>query len=213
MAREPPVKEQWLKDNQDNVRRYTELVRKHGNNVKSLGWGSQESQIRRFAIFAEIGNLKGRSVLDVGCGLGDLYGWLKKKGLDVRYTGIDVTPGMVELARQRFPTVRFRGQDLLDASLPLARHDYVLSSGIFTHRSRIPFDFLTAAIQRMFVLSKHAVAFNCLSAWAKTKEPEEFHADPLKVLSFCRKLTPRVVLRHDYHPRDFTVYMYKTPRT
>jgi SAM-dependent methyltransferase len=199
----------WLKDNERNVRLYGELVRKHGNNVRSLGWGSRESQIRRFAVFADIGKLKGASVLDVGCGLGDLYGWMRKKRLDVHYTGIDLTPGMVKRARQRFPTVQFRVQDLLDVSLPITRHDYVLSSGIFTHRNRAPFDFLTAAIQRMFDLSKRAVAFNCLSAWAKTKEPGEFHADPLKLLSFCRKLTPRVVLRHDYHPRDFTIYLYR----
>ncbi len=30
---------------------------------------------------------------------------------------------------------------------------------------------------------------------------------------FAAELTPWVVLRHDYHPCDFTVYMYKTPRT
>jgi SAM-dependent methyltransferase len=199
----------WLTDNERNIRLYSELVRKHGNDVRSLGWSSRESQARRFAVFAEIGKLKGASVLDVGCGLGDLYGWMKKKRLDVRYTGIDLTPEMIKVAQRRFPAAQFRVRDLLDASLPLARHDYVLSSGIFTHRSRVPFDFLTAAIQRMFDLSRHAVAFNCLSAWAKTKEPGEFHADPLKVLSFCRKLTPRVVLRHDYHPRDFTIYLYR----
>jgi SAM-dependent methyltransferase len=199
----------WRDDNERNIQLYGELVRKYGSDVRSLGWSSRESQARRFAVFAEIGNLKGASVLDVGCGLGDLYGWMRKKRLDVRYTGIDVTPGMVKLARQQFPAVQFRVQELLDVSLRIAKHDYVLSSGIFTHRNRASFKFLTAAIERMFELSKLAVGFNCLSAWAETKEPGEFHADPLKVLSFCRKLTPRVVLRHDYHPRDFTVYLYR----
>jgi hypothetical protein len=58
-----------------------------------------------------------------------------------------------------------------------------------------------------------ALAFNSLSNWANDQEANEFYADPVQVLNFCRELTPWVVLRHDYHPRDFTVYMYKTPRT
>jgi hypothetical protein len=57
------------------------------------------------------------------------------------------------------------------------------------------------------------VAFNSLSAWATDQEAGEFYADPLRVVDFCRRITPRVVLRHDYHPRDFTVYLYKTDKT
>jgi len=65
----------------------------------------------------------------------------------------------------------------------------------------------------MFSLATSAVAFNTLSTWAQDQEAGEFYADPLKVVEFCRTLTPWVVMRHDYHPRDFTVYLYKTPRT
>jgi len=65
----------------------------------------------------------------------------------------------------------------------------------------------------MYALATTAVAFNSLSAWAPDQEAGEFYADPLQVVDLCRRLTPWVVLRHDYHPRDFTVYMYKNGRT
>jgi hypothetical protein len=68
-------------------------------------------------------------------------------------------------------------------------------------------------IERMYDLATKAVAFNSLSAWATDQEASEFYADPLRVVEFCRRLTPRVVLRHDYHSRDFTVYLYKTDRS
>jgi SAM-dependent methyltransferase len=203
----------WLKDNERNVRLYTKLLEEHGNDVRTLGWGSRESQAKRFGVLSEIGGIKGASVLDVGCGLGDLYGWLRGNKLRVRYTGVDITPRMVERGRKRFPRVRFDICDLLDPTCRLAPHDYVLSSGIFTHSGASAFEFLRAMVHRMFDLSKQAVAFNCLSGWAKEREPGEFHADPLEVVSFCRTLTPWVVLRHDYHPRDFTVYLYKTGRS
>lgn len=50
-------------------------------------------------------------VLDVGCGAGRSLLWLKKQGL--KATGIDLSPGAVEVARQRgCPDVRFG--DILD---------------------------------------------------------------------------------------------------
>jgi hypothetical protein len=56
---------------------------------------------------------------------------------------------------------------------------------------------------------RKAVAFNSLSAWAPAREPGEFYADPVAILTLCRELTPRLALRHDYHPRDFSLFMYK----
>jgi trans-aconitate methyltransferase len=199
----------WRKDNERNIRIYSERVRRHGYDEKALGWGSRKSQARRFAVLSEVGSLNGSSVLDVGCGLGDLHAWMRRKRLRVRYTGVDITPGMVDKARARFPKTQFRLCDVLDGSQPVAAHDFVLSSGIFTHSGRSGIEFLQAMVRRMFALSKQALAFNCLSGWAEEKEHGEFHADPLRVLSFCQTLTPRVVLRHDYHPRDFTIYLYR----
>lgn len=49
-------------------------------------------------------------VLDVGCGAGDLAGQLD--GWD--YTGIDASPDMIALARQRYPTARFVRADAGD---------------------------------------------------------------------------------------------------
>ena len=64
-------------------------------------------------------------------------------------------------------------------------------------------------VARMFALCREAVAFNSLSTWAPDPEPSEFYADPAETLAFCRTLTTRVTLRHDYHTRDFTVYLYR----
>jgi SAM-dependent methyltransferase len=203
----------WRRDNERNIRLYRELVGQHGYDVKALGWGSRDSQAKRFAVLSEVGKLNGSSVLDVGCGLGDLYAWMRRKRLRVRYTGVDITPEMVDKARARFPETQFRVCDLLDRLQPVVAHDYVLSSGIFTHRRASAFEFLEAMVRRMYDLSEKALAFNCLSMWAEAKERGEYHADPLQVVSLCRKVTPCVVLRHDYHPRDFTVYLYKAART
>ena len=57
---------------------YFNNYQQFGYSVKSLGWGSTESQEKRFKALSEVGIDNGDRVLDVGCGFGDLYFYLKK---------------------------------------------------------------------------------------------------------------------------------------
>ena len=63
-------------------------VRLYGNDWRALGWQSRHTQYRRFAVLAEVGDLAHTRVLDVGCGLGDLYGYLCTQSIPVTYTGM-----------------------------------------------------------------------------------------------------------------------------
>jgi 2-polyprenyl-3-methyl-5-hydroxy-6-metoxy-1,4-benzoquinol methylase len=164
----------------------------------------------RFEVLSQAYPLEGLRVLDVGCGLGDFWGWAREHNLELEYTGIDITPKMVEMARRRFPEVQFELCNLLDdGHFQKKRYDVVLASGIFAHRRLVPFMYMQRMVKAMFSLCNRAVAFNSLSLWAQEQDEGEFYADPLKTVKYCRALTPYVVLRHDYHPRDFTIYMYR----
>ncbi|MEV7972876.1 class I SAM-dependent methyltransferase [Cellulomonas sp. NPDC089187] len=60
----------------------------------------------RAALTAFAEQVRGRGpVWDVGCGPGQVTAFLADLGVDVR--GIDLSPRMVELARRRFPGLRF----------------------------------------------------------------------------------------------------------
>ncbi|MEU7279166.1 methyltransferase domain-containing protein [Streptomyces sp. NPDC045431] len=52
----------------------------------------------------------GAAIADLGCGPGHVAAWLTGKG--ARTVGIDLSPGMVEAGRRRFPQVEFREGDL-----------------------------------------------------------------------------------------------------
>src|SRR5947209_1865791 len=116
-ARPGPEPTRWRADDERNVRYYSDLVARHGLDVKALDWGSRASQEVRFRVLAEaVGNvaaLAGTRILDVGCGLGDLHAWLQAAGIAADYTGLDITPAMVTAARARFPSVRFLEGNLL----------------------------------------------------------------------------------------------------
>ena len=194
-------------DDRRNVGFYTDLVAQHGVHPHSLNWGSAESQRLRFEVLGEAGLRAGQSVLDVGCGLGDFYGWIRERGLEVDYRGVDLTPRMIEVARSRFPEGHFDVLNVLEAEVAPA--DFVVASGIFYLRQHEPIVFMQQVLTRLFALCRRTVAFNTLSAWSPDADANEFYADPLRTLEFCRSLTPWVALRHDYHPRDFTIYLHR----
>jgi len=197
-------------DIERNVAFYSGLIEKHGECFKALNWGSLESQQLRFSILAQAGNLNGKTILDVGCGMGDFYRWLSDNKINVNYTGIDITPKMVEIARKRFPQASIRVENILD--LPCRhepRYDYVFCSGLFYFNRSNPLDFMEKMITRLFDESNECLAFNSLSSWSARKDAKEFHADPLTTLEFCKTLSARIVFRHDYHSGDFTIYLYK----
>jgi SAM-dependent methyltransferase len=199
----------WDKENQKNIDHYTNELTTYGNDVKSLNWGSEYSQKKRFKILSEIDDLSGSAILDIGCGLGDFYLWLKENSKGFKnYTGIDITPAMISHAKENFPEANFITSNILDDSYSECA-DYVFSSGIFTYRQSNAEEFLHAMIKKMFELCTKGLAFNCLSGLSKSSEENEFTPDPMELFTYCRELSPWVSLRHDYHLGDFTIYVKK----
>jgi len=193
-----------------NQQRVTDFFRTHvrlfGNDWRALGWQSRGTQVRRFEVLAEIGALAQTRVLDVGCGLGDLYGYLCAQNIWVTYTGYDLVPEMVTRASKRFPEARFLVRDVLQG-LGEERFDYVLSSGAFN----IDFGDNLLAIQRvlreMYDACTRGVAMNFLSITDPQTDPIFYHYDPHIMRTYCETFCPNVRVREDYLPNDFTLYL------
>jgi len=186
---------------------YDVLVKRHGHNHRACDYGRYESQIEKYRVLSEVMPLNGKSVLDVGCGFGDYVDYLNDKYINVRYTGVDISKVMVEEARRLHPEKDIRQLNILDKNP--GKYDLVTANGIFYLLGDDAPVLTKILVERMYELANHAVAFNCLSSWAKDKEKGEYYADPLEVLDLCLSITQRIVLRHDYHPRDFAIYLYK----
>lgn len=69
-----------------------------------------------FGLFADLVRPLGGPVADVGCGTGRATGRLAALGLDV--TGIDLSPGMLDVARSALPDLAFREGSMTDLDLP-----------------------------------------------------------------------------------------------
>ncbi len=187
---------------------YDGLVDRYGHDSRACDYGRPESQIIKFKVLSEVLHLSGRRVLDVGCGFADYAEYLAERFPNVTYTGADISIRMIAEARRLQPTLDLHHVNILER-LPPGAFDVVTANGIFYLLGTNAEGLMRQLISAMYLAAGTAVAFNSLSAWAAVREPGEFYADPLRTLEYCRSLTPRVVCRHDYHDRDFTIYMYR----
>lgn len=187
---------------------YTKLIEKHGHNPKSCDYGSSVSQKIKFSTMTDLMPLDGKTMLDIGCGFADFADYLSENGFDVKYTGFDLCPSMIEKAKSRRPDLRLETRNILH-NPPDEKFDIVTANGIFYLLGKEAPELSKRLIQAMFNLANEAVAFNSLSSWTIDQEEGEYYMDPAETLNFCRTLTPWISLRHNYHHRDFTVFMYK----
>ena len=181
----------------------------HPGTVEALGWRGPESQRRRFEALLQLADFTGSTVLDAGCGYGDLKGFLDRHCQGFTYIGIDHMPEFIDEAMARYgdcPETYFCQTDFSLAQLP--RVDYVIASGAFGYRSADsghPF----RMIGRLFEAAKIALAFNMLDRAVFPQHDLLAGHDRNKVTEFCRTLAPRVEVIDRYLEDDFTVFMYR----
>jgi SAM-dependent methyltransferase len=159
--------------------RLTQLYRRslglHGPTARGLRWSSEEGQRERFRLLAEIGSWERRSVADIGCGVGDLLGFLRGEGWRGRvYDGFDIVPEMVEHARvkQRGRGGRFEVRDVLAEGFP-RHYDYVVASGTFNLRTEGHDLFFRQMIEAMYAACRRGVAFNVLQPLPHEGSPDK----------------------------------------
>lgn len=176
--------------------------------VEALGYRGPESQNRRFEALAGVGDLNDVSVLDVGCGHGDLKGFLDGRFRGFSYIGIDMVPEFIAQARNHYgqrPSCYFCLADLAESELPKA--DYVFASGVLGYRSAAP-DYRFSMIKKMYEAANRALAFNMLDAAVFPDHPLLVGHDPEAVLAYCKTLASDARLVRGYLEDDFTVLMY-----
>jgi len=177
-----------------------------------VDWSDAAAQRRRFAVLAGAVDLSGRSLLDVGCGLGDLWAYLCERGIDAAYTGVDLSEAMVAAAARAHPDARFVCRDVFagpPADAPT--HDVVFCSGAMNLDLHNNVDFLPHALRRLLALARGHMVFNLLHVRAPAKCAYCFYHDPADVLAVLAALPCRARLIDDYLPNDFTVICEVAP--
>lgn len=187
-------------------------IAEHGSGTpEALGWRHAESQRRRFEVIAQAADFSGCSVLDLGCGTGDLKAFLDERFTDLRYLGIDQMPEFIEAARLRFATQRDTDFALAHFdTTPLPQADIVVASGTLGYRCASP-HWVFNTVARMYAAASQLLVFNLLDAAVFPEHPLLVGHDIDDVAAFCRKLAPCVEVVHSYASDDATIVMRRQP--
>lgn len=173
------------------------------------GWRSRRNQELRFQILAGIGDLQNQSLLDLGCGLGCFYGYLKGKGWRGEYTGIDILDFMVRQARARFPEARFEKRDIL-RNPPQEKWDYVFVNGVFNHKVKDNWGWIQGMVERSMACARKGVAFTLLKRENAWMDKDLFYANPRELERKVRLWSgEKYKIVAGYLPEDMAVYLYK----
>ncbi len=172
---------------------------------------SLRAQRMRFEAFIVHHALAGCSILDVGCGLADLWAHLQKRGVACEYVGIDISTEMIARCRERYPALRFEATTILDWN-PGRMFDFTVAFGIHNIRVDGNRALVERVTRRQFELCRVAAHVSLLSDRFKGTFAPHIQAHAAEeVLRDSLGISPFVVLRHDYLPNDFSVTLYREP--
>lgn len=188
-----------------------------------VGWMTNEEQRLLFSILVFLYSPED-SILDVGCGRGDLYGFLQEKypGLYINYRGIDINPNMINISKQKYTGINTECIHLLDDS-NLDTYSWILASGIFNLKDSFHLDgfndieniteYMKECIDEMYERSTIGVGFNLLTSLPDDISDEDKDAlivhDSGMWLKYLIDTYANVIVRADYLNGDVTFFILK----
>lgn len=173
---------------------------------QAAGWMSEDNQYANFVLISSIIS-PNSSVLDVGCGQGDLYNYIKNN--KIKYCGIDISKLMIEKAKKKNPNIKFFQKDFLKENLE-ENFDYVVASGAFSFKTTNQYEYIQKCIELCYNKSNKASAVTMTSELADVKFDEPlFYYNPVRIFEIALKFTPYVIINTSSLPNELVLFMYK----
>jgi cyclopropane fatty-acyl-phospholipid synthase-like methyltransferase len=144
-----------IKSNNDIYHEYFNLSNKGKNRSSAVAW-SGNSQMRNFNLVSKHIST-GDSILDYGCGIGDLIKHLEDKKIS-DYLGVDINPTFIKFANRSYPDNKFKlitGVNELNTKM-----DDVCAIGVFTWY--ITKNEFISIIHKLYELANKQVLITCL---------------------------------------------------
>lgn len=203
----------------DYLEPYRRAVDHFGATFDATLWNSREYQAVRFDVLRQVVDLDGLTLLDAGCGLGDLCEFLSERNVRLRrYIGVDgVTEIIAGATQRRLPRAEFHCRDFVadGSALAIGTPDIIYFSGSL---NTVPEAAARTVVQRAWESARRGVVFNFLSDRAS---PEALARDTgparrfntLDWLDWALETTPLLRFRQEYlGGHDATIAMMRSDR-
>jgi SAM-dependent methyltransferase len=175
---------------------YNRHLKHFGDRPEAVRW-TPEGQRRRYETLLELaGDISGKTVLDFGCGKGDLCGFLKEKGVSTDYCGIDINEALLSMAKSKYPEDEFIALDIDEAAFNRI-FDIVFVCGVFNLRIAGIEESMKTLLKNLFSRCGGALHINLLTYYVPQRNVELFYVKPEEILEFViKEISTSVTLRH-----------------
>lgn len=190
---------------------YTSKLAAHGPTPAGVDWnGAASHELRHTQFLRLIDGDRDASIMDVGCGFGDFFRFLRAEGHRGTFIGYDVAPGMIAKASE----LHGEGTDRrwCVGARPTEVADFAVASGILNVKGDVPVEvwsrYVRAVIGTLARAGRRGFAFNALSLSSdpKLRRADLYYADPVEMLRECLSRFGRsVALLQDYGLYEFTM--------
>lgn len=187
---------------------YEKSLRQFGPGPKALLWWDYRSMAIRFRELVKDLPVQGRSIMDAGCGLGDLLPFLYAKSTEFNYLGVDKNKGFIDIAKKRYEGHEFRLGDPFNNKI--GTFNIVISSGVMNGHDNSSLKQRQKMIANLFDQATEALAFNMAGGLEHIPDDTLIsYANAQEIFDYCKTLTNRLALNTSYLKNDFTIVMFK----
>ncbi len=189
---------------------YSKSYNKYGTGLQSLQWISYHSQANRMTQLINDLDLHDKNIIDIGCGFGDLIPHLVSRSENFNYLGVDKYEPFIDEAKKRYPEFDFQYLDYFASPLDQL-FDITLCCGALNAKREDVIKFRQKAISCMYDKSTYCAVFNMSGYYPNVGNDNEskiYYASSRKFLDFCWTLTPKLIFKQQYNPKDFTIYLF-----
>jgi hypothetical protein len=205
------------------ARYYERLLRQHGRTPQALAERADNKDLEFYQhLFQGIELPNQLSVLDIGCGMGDLIDFLQMRDAAIgSYLGIDLVGPFIDLCRLEYlPPCEFRQANFVSRSFaPAERYNLVVNMGVLVSRVVGYEAYVEHCIAKMIALSSKYVLFNVITS-VDTSMGNYRHAHRLgeitylpkpRLVELLNRVTSRLALARDsaraeYEIRELQIY-------
>ncbi|HSJ69300.1 MAG TPA: class I SAM-dependent methyltransferase [Anditalea sp.] len=202
------------------VKHYEECFEKHGDSHLGVDWPKKEDVDKRYRVMVDIIRLDSLSpdkvsLLDFGCGTGELNTYLQKNNLTyIKYAGLDISQKFIAHCRSKFPQNEFFLRNLLAEEIHIPPFDYWVMNGVFTEKRELSYPEMWAYFKKMihkaYRCTNKGLAFNLMSKNVDWERDDLFHVSLDQLSEFlCNEVSRDFVIRNDYGLYEYTTYVYK----
>lgn len=191
------------------IRSYSKSYEKFDGGIKSLQWSSYKAAAIRYKNLVENIDFEGKTVLDVGCGFGDVIPFIVAKTSNFQYTGVDLLEVFTNEAQKRYPEFEFIAKDFFTTTIKT--YDIVLCSGALNGKSTQPIKDRSIKIKKLFEHTNDTLVFNMAGGIkiSNSDTSRVVYVPSTEILNYCLTLTTKIIFKQHYHKKDFTIALFK----